>query len=402
MSDLKPPPRVFGAPEVLILLALYAIFSAVALFTIGFFTALAAIALLLAEGLVRLCGGIGPRRHRQFLQLVVILTIAAPFVYKARQYAVERLYVKPIAELNDSQHGGFSLHRQNQEVLQRQEREIESISLEEAPTLVIGKNPPRLDGATSLQVIYRSFAKAVYRAPAEIGCNRTSLAYENLTHGHVDMIFAFRPSQKQLENAAKAGKTFAITPIGYEAFVFFVNEKNPVNGLTSEQLRGIYSGRILNWMKVGGSLASIIPFQRSEGSGSQSRMERFMAGEKMLPPKKETIFQTMYNIVQTARYHNYRNSIGYSFLYYIDVMLEGGGVKLLEIDGVPPLLDTIRDGRYPLTDEICVVTAGTDNPHAHAFIDWMLSPQGQRIVELAGYTSLRSGSEEEKMAGRGL
>lgn len=216
-------------------------------------------------------------------------------------------------------------------------------------------------------------------------------AFLILTHiGEVDMIFVFRPSEKQIQAAAEKGLEFKITPIGYDAFIFFVNAKNPVAGLTMEQLKDIYSGKITRWSEVGGIAWKIVPFQRSEGSGSQSRMLQFMGETPLLPAEKETTFFSMYNIVHTARYHNYRGAIGYSFLYFVDQMILAQGIKLLKVDGVPPTLASIRDGTYPLTEEICVVTAGSDNPNVEPFIEWMLSPQGQGLVEKVGYIPINA------------
>lgn len=108
-------------------------------------------------------------------------------------------------------------------------------------------------------------------------------------------------------------KEFSITPIGLDGFVFFVNAENPVDSLATERLQEIYSGKITNWRDVGGANARIIPFQRYEGSGSQSRMERFMGSLPPIESTQEYRFKDMQGIIRhAARYHNYRNAIGYS------------------------------------------------------------------------------------------
>lgn len=65
-----------------------------------------------------------------------------------------------------------------------------------------------------------------------------------------------------------------LTPIGREAFVFFVNKRNPVDSLTVEQIKDIYSGTVTNWKEVGGKKASIRAFQREENSGSQTKLQK--------------------------------------------------------------------------------------------------------------------------------
>jgi len=77
-----------------------------------------------------------------------------------------------------------------------------------------------------------------------------------------------RPSKEQVEYAEECGTTFKYTQIGTEAFVFFVHKDNPIDSLTVEQIKGIYSGEITNWSEVGGDDEKIVAFQRNEGSGS--------------------------------------------------------------------------------------------------------------------------------------
>ena len=68
--------------------------------------------------------------------------------------------------------------------------------------------------------------------------------------------------------------------------MFFVSEDNPVDGLTSEQIRNIYSGNITNWKKLGGRNLPILAFQRPKNSGSQTTMEKFMGDAKLKEPLK--------------------------------------------------------------------------------------------------------------------
>ena len=109
----------------------------------------------------------------------------------------------------------------------------------------------RLDGATALYPVYAAFVQATFPENAEyspfhstVECNGTVDAYKRLINGEANMIFAAGPSKAQLEAAEQAGLELHMTPIGREAFVFFVNSQNPVTSLTVEQIQGIYSGEI--------------------------------------------------------------------------------------------------------------------------------------------------------------
>lgn len=263
----------------------------------------------------------------------------------------------------------------------------------------------RLDGATALYPVYAAFAQAVFPESDDyvpfhstVECNGTIDAYQRLINGEVDMIFAAAPSQAQLEAAEHAGMELHMTPIGSEAFVFFVNNKNPVTGLTVEQVRGIYTGAITNWSQVGGRRQSIRPFQRAENSGSQSALQRLMGDLPLIEPEEEDRVAGMGGIIrEVASYRNYRNAIGFSFRYYATEMVRNGDIRLLALDGVEPTKETIRDSTYPISSYFYAVTAapiGKPAPEERnetmaAFLNWILSPQGQTLVEETGYVGLR-------------
>lgn len=287
-----------------------------------------------------------------------------------------------------------------------------AVSLEEQSTLRFHREDLlRLDGATALYPIYAGFVQAVYpqgeyplydnntsEGYGSVTCSGTVNAYERLITGRTDLIFAAAPSQEQLEMARRAAKELHLTPIGREAFVFFVNSRNPVEGLTVEQIQGIYTGQITNWNQVGGKNQPIRPFQRLENSGSQSALLRLMDGLPLIEPEKEDRVGGMGGIIQqVASYRNYKNSIGFSFRFYASEMAANDQIRLLALDGVSPTKESIRDGSYPISDSFFAITAAPigapdpreSNPKLNAFLDWILSEQGQQIVEDSGYVSIR-------------
>lgn len=267
----------------------------------------------------------------------------------------------------------------------------------------------RLDGATALYPVYASFVQAVYPrgeyplygggtadGNGRVACTGTVEAYERLVHGLTDMIFVAAPSQEQLDMAAKAGKEFHMTPIGREAFVFFVNSRNPVTDLTIQEIQGIYAGEITDWSQVGGKHQKIRPFQRAANSGSQSALLRLMDGLPLLEPEREDVVSAMDGIIhQVASYRNYRNAIGFSFRFYATEMVSSNAIRLLALNGVSPTKETIRDGSYPISDSFYAVTAAPvgeppleeRNEQAAALLRWILSEEGQALVERSGYVA---------------
>lgn len=269
---------------------------------------------------------------------------------------------------------------------------------------------PRLDGATALYPVYAGFVQAVY-PEAEyhmydgytddgyglVTCSNTVGCYERLIKGETDIIFVAGPSKAQLEMAEEAGMELHMTPIGKEAFVFFVNKLNPVDSLTIEDIQGIYSGKIKNWKAVGGKNQSIRAFQRDENSGSQTGLQKLMGDIEIMEPKKEDRIEGMGGIIrEVAAYRNYKNALGFSYRYYATTMDTDASLKLLAINGVEPTKETIRDGSYPIASEFYAITASPigqpspqeTNENIAAFLDWILSEQGQQIIEETGYVSL--------------
>lgn len=257
---------------------------------------------------------------------------------------------------------------------------------------------PKLDGATALYPVYSAFARAVYpRWSVDVAqpydyltCSTTTGAYENIVTGEADIIFVAAPSEEQKQFAADSGVELVFTPIGREAFVFFVNAQNPVESITVEQIQGIYSGELTKWSELGvEGLGKIRAFQRDEGSGSQSALERLMAGKELIKAPEEDIIDGMGGIItRTADYRNYKNAIGYSFRFYSTEMVSNNRIKLLSINGVAPSRENIENGTYPIASEFYAVTRSDADENTLRLLEWIQSEQGQSLVEKTGYTSL--------------
>lgn len=255
---------------------------------------------------------------------------------------------------------------------------------------------PRIDGATALYPLYSSFVNATYPVNdydptnSTVLCSTTQKAYENLFDGKTDIIFCAEPSKEQMKNAQQKGVNIKLTPIGKEAFVFFVNSQNSVDTISSKDIIGIYSGRITNWKSVGGKNSPIKVFQRPENSGSQTILHKIMGEEELIPPLKNEIIDGMGGIIEkTADYKNYKNAIGYSFLYYSTQMIQNGSIKVLSIDNVKPSKETITDGTYPFTSTFYAITLDNQTENTKRLINWILSDQGQYLVEQTGYVPIK-------------
>lgn len=264
-------------------------------------------------------------------------------------------------------------------------------------SLKLYDNLPVLDGAAALVPVYASIIDAVYpegsvtfeggsfsddnfygenfASDSKMQYKNTVRGYEAIVDGTTDILFCAAPSAEQKQYAEEKGVELIYVPVGLEAFVFFVNENNPVNNLTTEQVRGIYSGEYTNWSQVGGVNRIINPVTRLEGSGSQSAMNLFM-GEHEIAPKSPLVITGA--------------SIGFSFRFYMNGMVGNERVKMLSLNGVEPSAENIQNGSYPIIAQFyAIYRADNTNENIPVLIDWILSEEGQTLIEESGYVRIK-------------
>ena len=257
---------------------------------------------------------------------------------------------------------------------------------------------PVVDGSTVTIPLSEALASDLMNLPLDearqyVVHNKTHEAYLNLIDEKADIIFVTSPSEEELRIARTKGVNLEVTPIVSEAFVFLTGKDNPVNELTMEEIRKIYSGEITNWSQVGGSDMNIIPYQRPVNSGSQTGfLELVMKDmEPMTPPTEQTIAGMGELIDTVAAYTDEANGIGYSYYYYTSEMWGNDRVKLLSIGGIVPEPATISSGDYPIHTAYYAVIRSTeakDSP-VRRMITYILSDQGQALMEDSGYVKIK-------------
>ncbi|MCL2454434.1 MAG: substrate-binding domain-containing protein [Micrococcales bacterium] len=256
---------------------------------------------------------------------------------------------------------------------------------------------PRMDGSTAniplgSLVLQRTTGLDAATADNSIQFNTTSRAYERLAEGEVDLILAYEPSAETRAKVDPRGRNLESHAIGRDALVFLTNEDNPVDSLTAEQVRDIYTGKITSWSQVGGPDVPIMAFQRPEVSGSQTLMRKLVMGDAtMTDPPTELVAAEMGSLVDgVASYANSSNALGYSVFYYVSNQYAVDGIKLIAIDGVTPSNETIADGTYPWVNEFYVVVRAdepADSP-ARKIVEWLGTDPGRQTIKDAGYVAL--------------
>ena len=232
------------------------------------------------------------------------------------------------------------------------ENENKEEIISNAPIFTL-ENYPKIDSSTATIPLSNAFIKNFTGKDSSemegLKYNKTHGAYVNLIEGNVDLILVVAPSEDEIKLSEEKNVELESFEIVKEGFVFFTNEKNPVENLTLNQIRQIYSGKITNWKEVGGNDAEIIAYQRPENSGSQTGLlDLVMKDIEPMEAKKETIQQSMSDIVNVVSdYDNGVNSIGYSYYYYATTMYDtidsevADRIKLLGVDVVVSSFETI-------------------------------------------------------------
>ena len=267
----------------------------------------------------------------------------------------------------------------------------------DSKTLKLTENLPRIDGAAALFPVYSAFVNAVYPNTTKLHdgifeYNNTPDGYRLLAEKETDIFIGVYPSDEQRAYAEENQTTFEYTPIGTEAFVFFVHKDNPITNLTTEQIKDIYSGKITNWKDVGGNNEKIAAFQRNEGSGSQSMLKRFMGDTPITDAPTEMVNDLMAGIIeQVADYKSKTNSIGFSYRYYVEGIIKNPDIKMISIDGAAPTSENIRNGSYPILTPIYAVTyKENQNGNVDKLLEWILSDEGQYIINETGYVGIKN------------
>ena len=274
-------------------------------------------------------------------------------------------------------------------------REDSKIVKIDSETLKLTDDLPVIDGAAAFFPVYSAFVNAVYPETTELydgvfEYNNTPGGYALLAEKRIDLFLGVYPSEEQKAYAEEQDTTFVYTPVGTEAFVFFVHKDNPIDNLTTEQIKGIYSGEITNWKQVGGKNEEIAAFQRNEGSGSQSMLQRFMGDTPIMEAPTELRNDLMSGIIeQVSNYRSKSNSIGFSFRYYVEGIIQNPDIKVLSVDGVAPTAENIRNGSYPIVTPMYAVTyEENSNENVDLLLEWILSEEGQYIIEETGYVGI--------------
>lgn len=169
------------------------------------------------------------------------------------------------------------------------------------------------------------------------------------------------------------------TKIAIDGMAVITNKANKVENLTTEQVKDIFTGKITNWKEVGGKDSPIVVVSREEGSGTRDGFQELIGFESSELIRDAQICDGSGNIKVTVSGNE--NAISYLSFGYIDDTLND-----LKIDGVEANDENVLNGKYPISRPFIVVhKKDALSEQAKAFVDFIMSEEGQNIVSEQGF-----------------
>ncbi len=176
---------------------------------------------------------------------------------------------------------------------------------------------------------------------------------------------------------------YAVT-IAKDAIAIIVHPKNPVQDLSLEKIRKIFSGKLKNWEELGGLSHPIILVSREEGSGTREAFQKLVMGKEEI--SLESLVQDSNGAIRQVVSGD-QNAIG-----YISLGLVNEKVMPLKISNVHPSVNNIENGKYTLVRPFLFVFNGEPKGESKSFLDFVLSPEAQKLLSKEGLVTIQSKS----------
>ncbi len=167
--------------------------------------------------------------------------------------------------------------------------------------------------------------------------------------------------------------------VAKDALSIYLNPDNPVNNLTMDDLKKIFTCKATNWKTFGGNDDVIQPVIRNPNSGTYLYLKEHVLQEDDYCDKAETE-PTMNALIEAVA--DNVNAVGYGGIGLAK------GLKHIKVNGVAPMEENVRNGKYPIIRYLHFYVLDSPEGIVKKFIDWVLSPEGQQIVEKGGYIPL--------------
>ena len=222
--------------------------------------------------------------------------------------------------------------------------------------------------------------------------SQTHGAFMNLIDGNTDMILTHRTlSPDEKAHADATGVTLTETPVALDAFVFVVNKNKPVESLTVQQIRDIYTKRITNWQQAGGRNADMQVYTRPRNSGSEEVMRELVMGGEEPADFPESEVGAMIHVFHEILYNE--DAICYTFNNYKELIARrpDSDVSKIAVNGVFPSDETVSNGTYPFIAKVYVaIRSDLDKKSmAYRLYEWLQTADAHTAFTESGYIPIK-------------
>jgi phosphate transport system substrate-binding protein len=204
----------------------------------------------------------------------------------------------------------------------------------------------------------------------------------SLIDGTCDIADSSRPiKDTELDKAVTNGRSPKANVVAMDGICVIVHPSNSVSALSKKQIKDIYTGAISNWKQLGGPDEKIVVISRDSSSGTFEAFGTLaMDGAKVRP---DALLQAS-NQAVASTVSRTPGAIGYVGLGYLS-----SSVKAVDVDGVKASKETVLSNKYPIGRPLFMYTNGAPKGLAKQYIDYILSPEGQKLVEEEGFVGLK-------------
>jgi phosphate transport system substrate-binding protein len=244
----------------------------------------------------------------------------------------------------------------------------------------------RIDGSTTVLPVAQKAAEVYMKKNPEtriyVSGSGSGTGIKALIDGTTDIATSSREAKdKEIGSARSKGVILTDHKVALDGIVPVIHPSMKIDNLTMEQLRDIYNGKIKRWKEIGGPDRPISVVSRDTSSGTyEVWAEKVLESDKVRPDA--LLVASNGQAVQTVAQNRY--AIGYIGIGYID-----RSVKVLKVNGKTASPEGIRDGSWPVARPLYMYTNGKPSGVIGNFIDFVLSKEGQQIVNEVKYISIK-------------
>ncbi len=256
-----------------------------------------------------------------------------------------------------------------------------------------GKKSISVAGSTTVLPVVSKAAevfKARHHINIIVNAGGSGVGINQLGEGKIDIGMASRHiTETEIRKYPRV--KFMTHTIGRDAVVPVISSEvydAGVHALTLEQIRKIYEGKISNWKELGGPDRDILVVDKEKSRGTRHVFMQAVFGDEEADAPGADLVLGANNEEQTAIIQS-DAAIGMLSNAWMNRDVKGLAIIMADGSGVKPTMENIAGGKYPITRALRLITNGEPRGNVKAFIDFILSPEGQKIVEESGYVKVR-------------